>query len=126
LARSDDGAGLAAPAPSSSPPVIPFLGGGTMVAYRAYFFGLLFPDERPGVFLHGFPADQAVAIDVQAHRVSTQPGAFIPNVEVVGHSTGEHVDGTLFHTIDLHNISTSTGAAPRPAVTVAVISETLT
>jgi D-alanyl-D-alanine dipeptidase len=96
-----------------------------MVAYSAYVFGLLEPDERHGVFLHGFPPDQAVAIDVQARRSRSLPGAFIPNVEVVGHSTGEHVDGTLFHRIHVHNISASTGAPPRPFVTVAVISETL-
>lgn len=96
-----------------------------MVAYGAYFFGLLEPDGRTGVFLHGFPTDQAIAVDVQARRSPSFPGAFIPNVEVVGHSTGEHVDGTLFHTIDIHNLSTSTGAPPRPVVTVTVISETL-
>ena len=96
-----------------------------MVAYIGYVFGLLEPDERTGVFLHGFPADQAVALDVQARRSPSFPGAFIPNVEVVDHSTGEHVDGTLFHSIDIHNISTSTGAPPKPVVSLAVISETL-
>src|SRR3954466_13915904 len=96
-----------------------------MVAYTAYVFGLLEPDERPGVFLHGFPTARAIARAGQAQRSPSFPGAFIPNVEVVGHSTGEHVDGTLFHTIDIHNISTSTGAVPRPFVTVTVISETL-
>lgn len=96
-----------------------------MVAYRAFVFGFLAPNERTGVFLHGFPTDQAVAIDVQARRSPSIPGAFLPNVEVVGHNTGEHVDGTIFHTIDVHNISVSTGSVPRPVVTVAVISQTL-
>jgi len=96
-----------------------------MVAYTSYVFGLLEPDERPAVFLHGFSTDQVVAIDVQARRSPSFPGAFIPNVEVTAHNTGEHVDGTLFHTIYIHNISTSTGAPPKPVVTLAVISETL-
>jgi len=96
-----------------------------MVAYISYVFGQLEPDERTGVFLHGFPADQAIALDVRAERSPSFPGAFIPSVEIDAHVAGEHVDGTLFHTIYVHNTSTSTGAAPKPVVSLAVISETI-
>ncbi|MGI8666178.1 MAG: hypothetical protein ACR2N4_09135 [Jatrophihabitans sp.] len=96
-----------------------------MTAYIAYAFGLLEPGESTGIFLHGFDPNQAVAIDVQARRTTSHPGAFIPSVEVDSHVCGEHVDRTLFHTITVHNVSVSTGAAPLPYVTIAVIEENL-
>ena len=92
-----------------------------MAAFIGFTFGFVSPGATVGVFLHGFPPGQFAAIDVRAQRSPSRPGAFIPSVDVEARTVGEHVNGTLAHTIRVTNKSTSTGAPPTPVVSIAVL-----
>jgi hypothetical protein len=95
-------------------------------AFIGYTFGFVEPNATVGVYLHGFPPDVVAAIDVRAQRSPSHPGAFDPAVEVDQRRAGEHVDGTLAHTIWAHNVSVSKGAPPIPVVSVWIMWERMT
>jgi len=88
------------------------------VAFIGYSWDYVGPDATVGVYLHGFPTNAVAAIDVQA-TTGNRPG-FQPRVEVTATEVGEHVDGTLFHTIWVHNTSISNGGPPTPWVGIGV------
>lgn len=95
------------------------------VAFIGFSFGFVEPGATVSVYLHGFPTDQFAGIDVQAVRSPARPGAFNPVVVVDASTVGQHVDGTIFHTIRVTNNSVSTGALPAPVVNVAVFLQPL-
>jgi hypothetical protein len=92
-----------------------------MAAFIGFTFGFVAPGATVSVYLHGFPPGQFAAIEVRAQRSPTRPGAFVPNIDVDTRTVGEATDGSLAHTIVVTNKSTSTGAAPTPVVSVAVL-----
>jgi hypothetical protein len=94
-------------------------------AFIAYSFGFVAPNERVGVYLHGFPSSSFVALDVRAQRSPSVPGAFEPSIEVEMTKRSEHVDGTQARTVWVRNVSVSHGAAPRPVVTISALMEAL-
>jgi hypothetical protein len=92
-------------------------------AFTGYSFGFVAPGQTVGVDLHGFPLNVFAAIDVHVYQTSIVTGT---NADVDVHSLGQHIDGTLFHTIWVTNTTTgTTELTQNPVADVTLLYETL-